>query len=156
MANRDNLAYDLSIFEEKKLRVVPKKKKAPEPKRKYAVAPAKVFKVVVVGAVLVGITAMMIFSKVQLAELTAQTQTVTKQLTELKNEESQLLMKDKVSMQEIDEYAKTTLGMDTPQSSQIVFLNSETQDRVVRPEKSKNFLLKAIDDIAYKIKAYLS
>lgn len=123
-----NAAYDLSRFERKKVTRLPVKRSQKRPK--VRIIPFISTALCVVMAIT--ITAMMMLSRVELNELTTKISAANKQLDQLKNDNVRLSLQaeSKISLNTVEEYAKSVLGMKKLQRYQIEYVNLTDSDKV--------------------------
>jgi cell division protein FtsL len=151
-----NLAYDLTrpgIYaeppqEEATVAAPPKTKErtraVPVARPRYAVAPAAVIGFGLAAVLLV----FSLMGRVQLVEASDEAATLSGQLSELQEEQSRLLIsyESTFDLNEVDEYAKNTLGMQKAQSDQVYYIGGETPDKaVVLAEKDSGFAGRVLD-----------
>ncbi len=80
--------------------------------------------------------------RVQLVMASDEASTLSQQLSDLKEEQSKLLIsyESTFDLNEVEEYAKNTLGMQKAQSDQIHYVGGETPDKaVVLSEEDSGF-----------------
>lgn len=130
-----NLAYDMSLFEERKyidekkdnILILPKKKVKINRKNKLrtmlVAAVTFSFSVAIVGAIL--------FNQAQLAEFTDKTNQLSKQLEECRSENTQLQMKikERFSPEEVENYATSNLDMKKTSPSQVEYFSLSSGDK---------------------------
>lgn len=134
-------AYDLErvreyqeTYEEAESREEAKTREKVKKARTASRAVYKISPVSVIGVLLlVGITVLMLLAYVQLTELSAETTKLKNQLSDLKTTNEQLVMayESSFNLNEIEEYAKNTLGMVKPDASQVQILNIYNSDKAV-------------------------
>ena len=96
------------------------------------------------------LVASVIYGQVQLTELTEKINVATNSLTELESVEIQLQMKatSNMNVDEIEDYAKSQLGMGKINSNQITYVNLAQQDKGIVVEKTnKNFFANIWDTV---------
>ena len=133
-----NEAYDLSLFEPKR-KEEPRKKnnivelpaKRLEQNRRPKAQPLRVFSTLLAMAVIVGIAGTMVYSQVQLTELTEQLNAAEKQLTESQSLYTQLSIKSdsQLSLRNVETYAKDELGMRKITQNQVECISLSEGDR---------------------------
>lgn len=133
-----NVAYDLSLFEpkplerqEQKSNIVELPKEQLEKNRKNKVSPLRMIATFFVMAALVGVVTTIVYSQVQLTELTDQVNAAAKQLEESESVYTQLKMKSdsQFSLQTVETYAKDTLGMKKINQNQVVCISLSEGDK---------------------------
>lgn len=93
--------------------------------------PLRTFASITMVAVSFAIVASVIFGQVQLTELTESINVAETKLSELESVEIQLQMKatSNMNVDEIEEYAKTQLGMEKVNNNQVTYVNLAQQDK---------------------------
>lgn len=151
--SRNGEAYDFSLFESSSAApavpqqsprrapkapprpvVVPERRKSREERRAEAVAHRrKVVKVFVISMMLFSMLFSSIYVRVQLSELSAETNVKQKELSTLKSEHTRLKMQFDalVSLDKVELYAKTKLGMVKRERYQITYLDIDSGDEVL-------------------------
>lgn len=115
--NNGNVAYDLSLFEEKKKKRRAKNNIAKIPRKKFKrvrrINPAAALYTSIVSIVIVSVLSFMIYSQIQLNELTDKINTTSKELAESQSVYTQLKMKaeSEVSLKAVEEFARNELFM---------------------------------------------
>lgn len=152
-ANRmDNIAYDFSLFEssaapeinspvkrkseeEKKSNIVKLSKKQAYADKRIKRNPVKVAGAVVGAIAIALIASTVITSQVHLTELTESCNAATTTLNQSKSEYTQLEMgvESKLSLQEVENYAKNTLGMTYTEPYQLQYINLSNGDKAEIP-----------------------
>lgn len=145
-----NVAYDISLFEERKIVAKPQKQDniVKLPRNRAGVRQNKKlnavtlllsvfafsFGVAVVGAI--------IFSQVQLTETTDQINKVTKQLEECTSEGTQLQMKikERLSPGMVEEYAKNNLHMEKTNPCQVEYFSLSMGDKAEVTQGKRNIV----------------
>ena len=121
-------AYDLSLFEPKKAKIVslPQNKKAQkmQQRREKVQSVVRVATALFIAAAALGIITLMITSRVQLTEMNAQLQRDQAELQALKSEYASLSseLAQTTSNQSIEEYAEEVLGMQKMEPYQIQYI----------------------------------
>ena len=145
MALEKNLAYDLSLFEEKprEYKQKPNKKnnilKIPQEKLKINARPmAKTLSVLstaVLSIVSVSVLVIMIYSQVQLTELTENIGCMQKTLNESRSVYTQLQMRveSEMSLHTVEQYAKQNLGMQNTEAYQVEYIELSKGDKASLP-----------------------
>ena len=135
-----NTAYDFSLFEaspapsrqeKKKDNIVTLTDEQLEKNRRVKYKPFTVLTGIFFSLIVLSIVGVMIYSQVQLTELTAQINTKTKELGESQSLNTQLSMKleSTMSLRAVEDYAKTELGMRAVQSDQIEYIGLSEGDK---------------------------
>jgi cell division protein FtsL len=136
-----NLAYDLNrpgIYaeppqEEEAVAAPPKTKErtraVPVARPRYAVAPAAVVGFGIAAVLLV----FSLMGRVQLVMASDEASALSAQLSELREDQSRLLIsyESTFDLNEVEEYAKNTLGMQKAQSDQVYYIGGDTPDKAV-------------------------
>lgn len=157
MANNiGSAAYDFSRFENKKADVGSRNNvvKLPKPPQqpKYKISLGQVMKKLGVCALVFALVGGMIYGYVTANELTISISKTEKALNEKTSEYTQLKMAaaSKLSLEYVEEYAKTKLGMQKLQPSQIeyVHLNDSDKVEVLSGEDNRSFFQKIKDFFA--------
>lgn len=140
-------AYDFARFSPRQQNVVA----LPKQQKKNAAAVKKskqnkVFARVFVSAIVLTMVMAWIFSRVQLTEVTAQINSIEKQLNQLKSEQVRMEMEfeSKMSAKKIEEYAVNVLGMKKIESAQIEYIYVNEGDRIVLIEDGNQNLISRI------------
>ncbi len=137
-AQSHNEAYDLSLFEPKRLErreqnnnIIELPRERLEKNRKNKVKPFRAIATFFVMAVIVGIVGTMVYSQVQLTELTDQLNAAAKQYEESQSVYTQLKMRSdsQLSLQTVENYAKEELGMKKINQNQVVCVSLSEGDR---------------------------
>jgi len=139
-------AYKFELFEPQR---------APQPQKKVAVGPQKVVKqkpktqaeiraeireankriakIVVVAAVLLALVGSVLFSRAQLMVLALEEETAQTRLSQQKSENVRLqsALTQKMTMEEIENYAVNRLGMVKSSNSQVTYLKVADGDSVI-------------------------
>ncbi len=146
-----NTAYDLSRFE-------PKEERSSSPKRhrkpKYRLRQdlPRVLSMLMVMAVAIGIFGYMLYSHVQIAELSDQISTAKSDLSQAKSEYDYLNMQvqSKTSLANVEEYARNVLGMKKLDNYQVEYITiREQQQAQVNSEQDDSFwgsITRAVED----------
>lgn len=148
---KKNIAYDFSLFE-----VVPKKEeknnviKLPKNKVRSKVHPLNFLLSVFLSITGVAIIVMMIYSQVNLMELTEKINKANKTLNESKSMYTQLEMKvdSQLSLAAVENYAKNVLNMRKISPYQVEYVNlSEGDKSEIDEQSSKENILEKVKDI---------
>lgn len=138
MAN--GVAYDLSRFEDRPRAVVFEKVETKKQSKKTELS---VKKILLVGIVIVAITFVMIYNRVMLTELTDEIAQANKTLNALQGENTLLEMEiaQKMSLDNIEEYATTQLNMGKVEQYQIenISLTQNDEITVMKDDSQTNF-----------------
>ena len=143
-------AYDLSLFEPKKLEQPQKNDniiEIPQEKlkknRKTKVKPVRAIAGFMTLAIMLGVVTSMVYSQVQLTELTEQINTASKQLSENQSIYTQLKMKSdsQLSLNSVENYAKDKLGMRKLEQNQMEFVSLSQGDKgkVIQNNQGENW-----------------
>lgn len=132
-----NMAYDLSLFEDrpkvkkKKNNVVKMQRKKPHIKPKTRITPITALYSVVISAIVVSVFSVMVYSQIQLTELTDKINTVDKALAESKSTYTQLKMRveSQYSLRSVEEYVENELFMKKVEPSQIEYIALSSCDK---------------------------
>lgn len=144
---QNSTAYDLNMFEPARKRqpasapARPKLVKTTAPARKTkaqlaAERKAALFKIVefaVVAALCIALIAPNIFSRIKVNELNGQVAAMTKQLNEVKSENTRLDMelKSKISLANVQNYAENVLGMVKRERYQVYYFDIENGNEIL-------------------------
>lgn len=145
-----NLAYDISLFEERKyidkkkdnILILPKKEVKINKKNKlrtmFVAIVAFSFSVAIMGAIL--------FNQAQLAEYTDKTNQLSKQLEECKSENTQLQMKikERFSPEEVENYATSNLYMKKTSPSQVEYFSLSSGDKAELTQSGRSTFIDKI------------
>lgn len=148
-------AYDFELFEPKR-----KRKLQPHPKQvirlpreeleKNRRPKHRAFKVISVCTFLVvmlGIVGTFVYGQVRLSELTNEINSTTTELSEQESLYTQLKMKSqaKLSLETVEEYAETQLGMRKLEQNQVEYISLSEGDKgeVLEEDSSENWLTSA-------------
>lgn len=130
--SRQELAYDLSRYEQKpkppvKVLVEPRAQK--QAFTMFGIAP---FKVIVTALFLVVVLGYMLYSRAMLTEINEDINSYRKQLTTLQAEYTRLDMEaqSRMSLKNIEEYARDVLGMDKLSQHQVEYVPLQTGDEI--------------------------
>ena len=139
MKNMDklNTAYDLSLFEDnprvrkKKNNVVKIPRKKIQAKRKRRLNSKTVLCSAVISAIIVSVFSIMVYSQIQLTELTDKINTVDKTLAESQSTYTQMKMRaeSKYSLPSVEEYVENELFMKKVEPSQIEYIALSNGDK---------------------------
>lgn len=147
-AQRNNLAYDISVYEPTPERQQQRKIKVSRAKHEKSISAVKSF---MVGMIALTILCAMLYGKVETNRLYSESAKLTKSLSEVQSENSRLQSQidSKVSLNKIEEYATDRLGLQKLDKSQIQYMNTQKQD-VTKVVSSKS------DSVFSKIKCWLT
>lgn len=143
---KQNVAYDLSLFEakpkeskERKNNVVKLPKDKLEANRRKKVKPLQALCVCLMSFTAVSVVATMVYSQVQLTELTDQINVVSNELAEKESVYTQLNMKagSKFSLRAIEDISKSNLNMRKSEPSQIKYIKLSEGDKAEIANSSK-------------------
>lgn len=126
----DNLAYDLSLFEEKKPAPVKEPDKKPEQEPHRARNTARLLRILLASVLVGALLSAFLYSNATLAELNSQSLSLQKQLDSLKDEETRMNVEldSRVCMKDIDEYITDDLGMVKLEKYQVNYLDLSEGD----------------------------
>lgn len=144
---KGNEAYKFELFEPQRAPQVPQKKKTAGPQKVVKAKPKtqaqiraeireankRIAKIVVVAVVLLSLVGSVLFSRAQLTVLAIQEEAAENRLSQLKSENVRLqsAIAQKMTMDEIEEYAVNRLGMVKSSRSQITYVKVTDGDSVV-------------------------
>lgn len=125
-----NAAYDLSLFEEEQRSPKIEEVKLPKKQKVLNMSPLRMISI---GAVVVALASMLLYSNVMLSEVTAEVNAANGALEDLNNEYTRLEMElnRKMSIGAIEEYATETLNMSKIEQYQIETIAINSDDEVV-------------------------
>ncbi len=128
MAN--SVAYDLSRFEDKPRAVNFETVKTQKTEKIMGLSPKKLL---LVGLVIVAITFVMIYNRVMLTEITDEIAQANKTLSTLQGENALLEMEiaQKMSLDNIEEYAIANLNMGKVEQYQVESISLEASDEIL-------------------------
>jgi cell division protein FtsB len=153
---KDNLAYDLSLFEPKVAREAETPEQAekeklirPKTAAKMKVHPAVVVKSVAVALFIFSALFTVMLSNVRLANLNDQIAASQTQLQNAKSEQVRLNMEleSRMSLQNVENYAVNKLGLQKIDQFQVQYVHISDQDKVVVTPKGGNIFTNLIDRI---------
>lgn len=140
-------AYKFELFEPQRAPQAPQKKKIAGPQKVVKAKPKtqaqiraeireankRIAKIVVVAVVLLSLVGSVLFSRAQLTVLAIQEEAAENRLSQLKSENVRLqsALAQKMTMDEIEEYAVNRLGMVKSSRSQITYVKVTDGDSVV-------------------------
>lgn len=131
-------AYDLSLFEPKRAEqqrqkdnIIELQKEQLEKSRRTRVKPIRAVAWFSVLVIMLGIVSNIVYSQVQLTELTEKLNAANKQLSESQSVYTQLKMKSdaQLSLQKVESYAKDTLGMKKLEQNQVDYVSLSKGDK---------------------------
>ncbi len=156
----DNLAYDLSLFEERKKKSEPKAKENEEKVSKAVRRGNTVLALKIVSAVLlVGFTVgLMLYYNAQLYELNDTISGLNETLIAAQAEEVRLnvSLDQKVSMENIEEYITEDLGMVKQEKYQMHYINLSEGDKIVVAEEEGSRVWSEVKEFFDDIKEYFA
>ena len=126
-----NTAYDLSRFEPKEERSSsPKRRRKPQYRLRQDLP--RVLTMLLVMTVAIGIFGYMLYSRVQIAELSDQISTAKSELSQAQSEYDYLNMQvqSKTSLANVEEYARNVLGMKKLDNYQVEYITIQDQTPV--------------------------
>lgn len=141
MQQRSNLAYDLERFENRApviTKVSAGKEKALNP-----------VKIVVVALLLVALTSTVPYGRVVINELNMQYNAANAELNELKSEgvRMQSELESRISLKTIEDIAVGEYGMVKPDSSQVGYIQLNSENKIETTEKQDSIFTKIADFI---------
>ena len=135
--DRQNVAYDLSMYESL---LEPRPEKQSKPQHQHQAKTVKLknkkaFKTalnVLSIAVAVSMVIGIIYTNSQITEITTNISQVQKEITELESEKAYLnfTMESRMSLNEIEDYAVGVLGMVKMDSTQVEYIEIESENKV--------------------------
>lgn len=133
--DRQNVAYDLSMYESL-LEQKPERQQKPQQQAKTVKLKNKkafktalsVLSIAVVVSMIIGI----IYTNSQITEITTNISAVQKEITELESEKAYLdfTLESRMSLNEIEDYAVNVLGMVKMDSTQVEYIEIESENKV--------------------------
>ena len=133
--DRQNVAYDLSMYESL-LEQKPEKEAKPQHQAKTVkLKNKKAFQTAVRALSLAVILSMIIgviYTNSQITEITTDIATVQSEITELESEKAYLefTLESRMSLSEIEDYAVNVLGMVKMDSTQVEYIEIESENKV--------------------------
>ena len=136
----DNLAYDLSLFEEKKETAAPEKQPEKQQEKLRERNSLKLLKIAAAFSVCAFLAGAILYSNATLAELNSRSFALEKQLATLKDEETRMNVEldSRVCMKDIDEYITDDLGMVKLEKYQVNYIDLSEDDSMVVTQEEKN------------------
>ncbi len=154
---KDNLAYDLSLFEEKKAR--PKEEPKPEePKLVARKSNTRVAVKILAVVLLIGsVVGLMLYSQAQLTALNATSQNLSKQLEKAQDEQARLRIEldRKVSTAKIEEYVQAN-GLVKQEKNQVHYVNLSEGDVLEVQDAPSTGWIENIKSFFQSIKEYFA
>ena len=134
-----NLAYDLSLFEQRPEKKIEEKKKPQPPVLKSGLTPVMVIKGAVVTLIISLALGLMLYNRVQLTQIDDKIDTQTTQLNELKGDEIRLdvALDSRVSLKTVEDYATNVLGLRMIEKYQVQYVTLSSGDKVALDDKIK-------------------
>ena len=133
--DRQNVAYDLSMYEslleqkpEKQPRTEHQAKTVKLKNKKAFRTAIRALSLAVMLSMIIGI----VYTNSQITEITTNISSVQKEITELESEKAYLnfTMESRMSLNEIEEYAVNVLGMVKMDSTQVEYIEIESENKV--------------------------
>jgi cell division protein FtsL len=133
--DRQNVAYDLSMYESL---LEPKHERQARPQQQAKTVKLKnkrafktalnVLSIAVMVSMIIGI----VYTNSQITEITTDISTVQKEITELESEKAYLdfTLESRMSLNEIEDYAVNVLGMVKMDSTQVEYIEIESENMV--------------------------
>lgn len=124
-----NAAYDLSLFEEVEKQPKIEEVKLPKKQKVLNMSPLKM---ICMGLAVVGMASALLYSNVMLSEITAEVNSATNELEDLKNEYTRLEMElnRKMSIGAIEQYATENMNMSKIEQYQVETISINSNDEV--------------------------
>lgn len=151
-------AYDLDAFAahapRQRLRVAP----AVPRRGLFNKANLRYVRWIAFGAVLISLVASVICSQISVTELSAQIARQQSDLADLQSEHTYLSneMEMKTSLKNVEEYAKTQLGLVKLDKSQITYVERTNEDVIVRPASDLEKVLGSVSTSVMSFMEYLA
>ncbi|MBE6895144.1 MAG: hypothetical protein E7483_06055 [Ruminococcaceae bacterium] len=133
--DRQNVAYDLSMYESL-LEQRPERQQKPQQQAKTVKLKNKkafktalsVLSIAVVVSMIIGV----IYTNSQITEITTNISQVQREITELESEKAYLefTLESRMSLNEIEDYAVNVLGMVKMDSTQVEYIEIESENKV--------------------------
>lgn len=152
-----NYAYDLSLFEEspayepqKKNNVVKIPKRKLDENRRKKLNPFTLLSTSLIAIVSLFIISSVVYSQVQLTELTEQINVATKELQEKQSIYTQLQMKieSESSLRLVENYARNELGMQKIEPTQVEYITLSSGDKAeIKGDTSNNGIFDSIGKV---------
>jgi cell division protein FtsL len=151
MNTRENLAYDLSLFERREREPFKRQTKVkivPNPKTKQ-ISKITVFKWVAVTVVVVLSIVSIMLCNVKLTELNDKVIKAKSAYNSAKSEQTRFNMQleSRMSLKNVEDYAITKLGLQKVQSYQIEYINLANSDKVEVNNQDRNVFLDFLHNI---------
>lgn len=154
--DRQNVAYDLSMYEsllepkphkEEKVQQQPKTVKFKNKKAFGTVL--RTLSLAIIGSLIIGI----VYTNSQITEITTDISSVQSEITELESEKAYLefTLESRMSLNEIEDYAVNVLGMVKMDSTQVEYVEIESENKV---EFSGDNLSAKIEDAVQPVLSY--
>ena len=153
--DRQNVAYDLSMYEallEPKAEKQEKKQPAKTVKIKNKYAFRKIVNILSI-AVIVSLVIAVVYTNASITQTTNEIAKTQKAITELESEKAYLefTLESRMSLNEIEDYAVNVLGMVKMESSQVEYVEIESENRT---EFSDNNLADKIEEAVEPVLSY--
>ncbi len=150
----ENLAYDLSLFENRQRKVKPVPKELPRVLPRSRLRTAMLLMGRVTAGIIVGLVLSAgIYSRVMLTETVDQLSRAEATLAELQSEQTRLKMQldSKASIKNIEQYATGTLGLNRAEKYQINYIALSGDDKIaaVDVKTSGKLLIPDINELFY-------
>lgn len=151
MYTRENLAYDLTLFEPREKESFQRQAKVkivPNPKTIH-ISKLSIFKWTAIAAIVVSSILAVMFCNVKLTELNDKATMQKAAYNSAKSEETRLNMQleSRMSLKNVEEYAITKLGLQKVQSYQIQYINLVNSDKVEVNNQSRNVFSDFLNNI---------
>lgn len=157
----DNLAYDLSLFENRQRKTERASAQPPKvlPQSRLRTA-ALAFVRIMAGALVGLVFCAGIYSRVTLTERVAQIEKAQSELAALQNEYTRLNMQldSKISFKSIEDYAVGTLGLNRAEKYQISYLSLSGDDKIEALQQNNGFIFSIpdINELFYALVEYIN
>ena len=155
MSRKSNLAYQNYETAQEQKKQQPAIKKVSKRRTANYIRPYKAIALIIVAVV---ITSSMVLSMVQLNEINDQISAATAELETQKSEAVRLNMElnKTMSINNIEEYAETELGMIKMQSNQVEYISSSSGNSIEIPEDKDTTIFEKIKDAFTSFVEYLA
>ena len=133
--DRQNVAYDLSMYESLLEQKPEKQPRTQQQAKTVKLKNKKAFRTAIRAlslAVMLSMVIGIVYTNSQITEITTNISSVQKEITELESEKAYLnfTMESRMSLNEIEEYAVNVLGMVKMDSTQVEYIEIESENKV--------------------------
>lgn len=151
-------AYDLSVFENRSAQSAPRIRVQKGDNNRKLKQKLKQLRVVGVCVVLVSLICGLLYSQATLTELTTETQRVQRQLSLAHSEHDYLqsVMDSKTGVKNVEEIARSQLGLVKIDKSQITYATLEEESVITRPRSSWQRKLEELRGSLLSVMDYLN